>query len=47
MTLQQAIKELYPTLEEEEQDRYYVAHPDNTSDIIRRIQRGAYISATE
>ena len=44
MTLEKAIREVYPTLLEQEQDRYAVAHPDSTADLIARIQAGAYIA---
>ena len=47
MTLLQAIKEVYPTPEEQKQDRYAVANPYSTRDLIARIQRGAYISAMD
>jgi hypothetical protein len=46
MTYQEkAILEMYPTAEEIESDRYYVANPNNTDDLINRIQRGALLAA--
>ena len=46
MTYQEkAILEMYPTQEEIESDRYYVAHPTDTEDLIMRIQRGALLAA--
>jgi len=48
MTLtERAILDFFQTKKEREQDRYYVAHPDSTADLIARIQHGAYIATLE
>ena len=47
MTLNTAIREFLPTRQELESDRYAVAHPDNTADLIARLQAGAYIATLQ
>lgn len=47
MSLQDAVLEVYQTPEEQEQERYNVAHPTDPQDLINRIQRGAYIATLD